>query len=326
MNPLSAAPIFVGVTAGYSAKRRNRQAWKASLYMAAILLVSLFAGALILKFFGISTPILQVAGGLIITRVGFGMIEPARAQRVLPEEQEEAEDNDEVALTPVAMPMLAGPGSIATTIAMATESTGIEQYVGVSLGICVVSAISWITLCSASGLHKLVEPFMGITAPFLIMAVIAVAASIFLNRTVWGRWLFAIGRNERAAVYSGINTHAVTIMAYVVCAFLAGWGGILMALDVNSIQPAQFGNFYELYAISAAVLGGCSLRGGEGSILGVVIGSAVMRVLYNAINILHIPTHLEFAIIGAVILSGVIVDELVKRIAAKRRATRRAAD
>lgn len=156
VNPLSAAPIFVGVTAGYSAKRRNRQAWKAAVYMAAILLVSLFAGALILKFFGISTPILQVAGGLIITRVGFGMIEPARAQRVLPEEQLEAEDMDEVALTPVAMPMLAGPGSIATTIAMATESTAIAQYVGVSLGICVVSAISWLTLRSASGLHGLV--------------------------------------------------------------------------------------------------------------------------------------------------------------------------
>ena len=156
VNPLSAAPVFLGVTAGYSAKRRNRQAWKASVYMAVILVVSLFAGALILKFFGISTPILQVAGGLIITRVGFGMIEPAKVQRVLPEEQEEAEDNDEVALTPVAMPMLAGPGSIATTIAMATESSGLAQHLGVSLGICVVSAVSWLTLRSASGLHKLV--------------------------------------------------------------------------------------------------------------------------------------------------------------------------
>ena len=85
------------------------------------------------------------------------------------------------------------------------------------------------------------------------------------------------------------------------------------------MQPASFGEFYELYAIAAAVLGGCSLRGGEGSILGVIIGAAVMRVLYNAINILGIPTHLEFAIIGAVILAGVIVDEMVKRMVAKRR-------
>jgi ribose transport system permease protein len=83
--------------------------------------------------------------------------------------------------------------------------------------------------------------------------------------------------------------------------------------------------FYELYAIAAAVLGGCSLRGGEGSILGVVIGTAVMRVLYNAINILGIPTQLEFAIIGVVILGGVMADELVKRFVTKRRAMRSAA-
>jgi ribose transport system permease protein len=115
-------------------------------------------------------------------------------------------------------------------------------------------------------------------------------------------------------------------MAYVVCAFLAGWGGILMALDVNSIQPAQFGNFYELYAISAAVLGGCSLRGGEGSILGVIIGSAVMRVLYNAINVLGLPNTWEFVIIGLVLLCGVLADEIVRRVVAKRREAKEAAD
>ena len=93
---------------------------------------------------------------------------------------------------------------------------------------------------------------------------------------------------------------------------------ILFALDVNSVQPAGQGNFYELYAIAAAVLGGCSLRGGEGSILGVIIGAAVMRVLYNAINVLGIPTQLEFAIIGIVILTGVIADELIRRVAARR--------
>jgi ribose transport system permease protein len=162
--------------------------------------------------------------------------------------------------------------------------------------------------------------------PFFVMLLFGVLAAIFLNRTIYGRYLLALGRNETAARYSGINTDAMKITAYVICSALAGLGGILFSLDLNSIQPSGLGEFYELYAIAAAVLGGCSLRGGEGSILGVIIGTAVMRVLYNAINILHIPTHLEFAIIGAVILSGVIVDELVKRIAAKRRATRRAAD
>jgi ribose transport system permease protein len=155
--------------------------------------------------------------------------------------------------------------------------------------------------------------------PFLIMLAIAVLAGVFLNFTIYGRYLLALGRNEQAARYSGIHTDRMTILAYVICSLTAGLGGVLFALDINSVQPAGHGEFYELYAIAAAVLGGCSLRGGEGSILGVVIGAAVMRVLYNSINVLGIPTQLEFAIIGLVILGGVIVDELVKRLAASRR-------
>ncbi len=151
---------------------------------------------------------------------------------------------------------------------------------------------------------------------------IAVVAGIFLNRTIWGRYLLALGRSETAARYSGINTDRMKITAYVLCSLLGGVGGILFSLNLNSIQPSGLGEFYELYAIAAAVLGGCSLRGGEGTVIGVIIGTAVMRVLYNAINILGIPTHLEFAIIGTVILAGVIADELVKRIATKRRAMR----
>jgi ribose transport system permease protein len=161
--------------------------------------------------------------------------------------------------------------------------------------------------------------------PFLILIALAVVAAVLLNFTRFGRHLLAVGQNEIAAKYSGIRTDNVIIASYVFCSLLAGLGGVLFALDVNSIQPSGLGEFYELYAIAAAVLGGCSLRGGEGSIVGVVIGAAVMRVLYNAINILHIPTHLEFAIIGAVILAGVIVDELAKRMMARRRARLEAA-
>ena len=159
--------------------------------------------------------------------------------------------------------------------------------------------------------------------PCLIMAALAIAAGVFLNHTIYGRYLLALGRNEQAARYSGINTDRMVIVAYIICSALAGLGGVLFSLDVNSIQPSGLGEFYELYAIAAAVLGGCSLRGGEGSILGVVIGTAVMRVLYNAINILGISTQLEFAIIGVVILGGVIVDELIKRVVARRRTARK---
>ena len=158
--------------------------------------------------------------------------------------------------------------------------------------------------------------------PFFLLLLAGVLAALFLNRTIWGRYLLALGRNETAARYSGIQIERMKVLAYVLCSGTAGLGGILFALDVNSVQPAAHGNFYELYAIAAAVLGGCSLRGGEGSILGVVIGAAVMRLLYNAINVSGIPTQLEFAIIGAVILAGVIADELIRRVASRRRAGR----
>ncbi len=169
---------------------------------------------------------------------------------------------------------------------------------------------------------RLELPWLGgfeLPIPFLIMIAIAAASALLLNKTVYGRYLLAVGRNETAARYSGIPTDRMVVMAYVLCSLTAGIGGILFALDINSIQPAGHGEFYELYAIAAAVLGGCSLRGGEGSIVGVVVGAAVMRVLYNSINVLGIPTQLEFAIIGIVILGGVIVDELFKRFTSRRR-------
>jgi ribose/xylose/arabinose/galactoside ABC-type transport system permease subunit len=164
-------------------------------------------------------------------------------------------------------------------------------------------------------------PRIGIPAPCLILIAVSVAAGIFLNHTIYGRYLLALGRNEEAAKYSGINTDRMIMLAYVICSLLAGLGGMLFVMDVNSAQPVDFGNFYELYAIAAAVLGGCSLRGGEGTILGVIIGACLMRVLKNMITLVDaIPTHIEYAIIGAVILAGVTVDELIKRYAAKRAA------
>ena len=163
-------------------------------------------------------------------------------------------------------------------------------------------------------------------ATTLFLIVIAIIAAIFLHRTIYGRYLLALGNNPEAARYSGINVNRMTLLAYVICSALAGLGGMLFVLDINSAQPSDFGNSYELYAIAAAVLGGCSLRGGEGSIIGVVIGSAVMVALNNAINLVH-PQYqnIEFAIIGGVILVGVIVDEIARRLVAARREAARQA-
>ena len=155
--------------------------------------------------------------------------------------------------------------------------------------------------------------------PFVIMVVIGIILAVFLNRTVYGRYILALGRNESAARFSGIDTDKMTIIAYTLSSTCAGVAGLLLSLDLNTVQPSTAGNMYELYAIAGCVVGGCSLRGGQGTMLGVIIGTAIVRVLYNSINILGIATQLEFAVVGLVILFGVGSDELIKRFAAKRR-------
>jgi len=166
-----------------------------------------------------------------------------------------------------------------------------------------------------------VEGF-ALPAPALSLIVIAILSMIFLNCTVWGRWMKAVGRSPSAARYSGIPVARLQILAYTLCSLLAGFGGLLFVCDVGSAQPSDFGNFYELYAIAAAVLGGYRLSGGEGSVVGVVIGAAVMQVLRNAIVLISwLPDTAEFAVIGLVILIGVLADEFLRRYAANRART-----
>jgi ribose transport system permease protein len=150
----------------------------------------------------------------------------------------------------------------------------------------------------------------GVPIPFIIMLVVAVIMWVALHRSVWGRYLYAVGRNEDAALYSGINTRRIISGAYVLSGVFAGMTSILLAFYTNSVSPSSHGNSYELYAVAAAVLGGCSLRGGEGSIFGIIIGTILLQVLQNLVNLLGIDSSLNFAVMGAVILIGVIADQL----------------
>jgi len=151
----------------------------------------------------------------------------------------------------------------------------------------------------------------GVPMPFVLLGIVAAAAWLLLHRSVFGRHLFAIGRNEEAARYAGVRTQAVVAWAYVISGTLAAVSAIIIAFYTNSISPASHGNFYELYAIAAAVVGGCSLRGGEGSVAGIVMGAALLQVLRNLVNLLDIPGSLDFAVMGAVILLGAMADQIV---------------
>ena len=153
--------------------------------------------------------------------------------------------------------------------------------------------------------------FLGIPVPFVLLILISLIVGIALHRSVYGRYLFATGRNAEAARYAGINTRGIVTAAYVTAGALTAISGIIFAFYTNSISPANHGNAYELYGIAAAVLGGCSLRGGEGSVLGIVIGTALLQVLRNLVNLLEIPSSLDFAVMGAVILIGVMADQIL---------------
>jgi ribose transport system permease protein len=150
--------------------------------------------------------------------------------------------------------------------------------------------------------------FLGVPHSFIAMVLVAAVMWVVLHRSVFGRHLYAVGKNEEAARYSGLNTKRVVVAAYVICGLLTAISAIFFAMYTRSISPSSHGNFYELYAIAAAVLGGFSLRGGEGSIVGVVLGAILLQVLQNLVNLLGIPSSLNFAVMGSVILIGVLAD------------------
>jgi ribose transport system permease protein len=163
-------------------------------------------------------------------------------------------------------------------------------------------------------LHSLATgSIFGVPTPFILLIIVSVVMWVVLHRSVYGRYLFAVGRNEAAARYSGINTRKIIISAYVISGLLTGISGVVFAFYTNSVSPSSHGNFFELYGIAAAVLGGCSLRGGEGSLVGILIGTALLQVLQNLVNLLGIPSSLNFAVMGAVILVGVMADQILKR-------------
>lgn len=157
-----------------------------------------------------------------------------------------------------------------------------------------------------------------VPAPFLIMLFLAVLVGAYLHWSPHGRHLFALGANEEGARFSGVRTDSLKVLAYVLCSLLCGAGGLLLAFKSNSLQPTMFGNLYELYAIAGAVLGGCSLRGGSGNVVGIVLGVAIIRILSNMVNILGIPSQVEYIVLGGAILVGVCIDELVGRQARSR--------
>ena len=158
-NPFSTAPVFATVTRRMTPERRLQQARMACIYTFSVLTVALLAGALILTFFGISIHALRFAGGLIVARIGFGMLNPHPEEKIDDETRAEAMRMHDVAFTPIAMPMLSGPGSIAVTIGMATEVEQPIEYAAIIAGIGLVVLTAWLVLRSSAR----VVAYLGVT-------------------------------------------------------------------------------------------------------------------------------------------------------------------
>jgi ribose transport system permease protein len=148
--------------------------------------------------------------------------------------------------------------------------------------------------------------------PAIIMLVCAIVVSAYLTRTVWGYRIYAVGGNETAASLSGINTHRIKIMTYSLAGLLAAVGGLLMTARLGVASPTA-GQGYELDVIAAAVVGGTSLSGGEGTILGALIGAAIMQVLRNGLVLIGVSAYWLQFLQGLVIVVLILLDQLRKQ-------------
>jgi len=164
----------------------------------------------------------------------------------------------------------------------------------------------WLTGQNAD--ERLVFPALLVL--FLLLAAIA---AVFLHRSSFGRYWYAIGHNEQAAKYAGVTVWKHKVAVFAICSGLAALAGVIRFLSAGSVTPSVEGDSYELYAITAAVLGGVSLRGGEGTAVGLVCGALVLPVVKPVMNFTKCPSEWEPWLIGLILLAGAIVDETIRR-------------
>lgn len=155
-----------------------------------------------------------------------------------------------------------------------------------------------------------------LSIPLLIWLVVVVFCYIILRHTKFGQYVYAVGGNEKVAHLSGINVDGIKILAAIVCGVLASLGGIVLVFRVMSALP-QAGTMYELYAIAAAVLGGCSLKGGVGSVLGTVIGVLLLGVVINGLHMVGVSAYWEQTVTGLIIIFAVAIGVVSQKISHK---------
>jgi multiple antibiotic resistance protein len=156
VNPFGAVPIFFSLTADLARAERTRTAVKTAAYVITILIVFLFFGRFVLILFGISLPVLKIAGGLIVANTAWGMV--TGSSRMTPAERNEASTKEDISLTPMAMPMLSGPGSIGVVMGLAADATSTLSYLGMVIGIAALGVVVYLFLQLGGPLVKRLGP------------------------------------------------------------------------------------------------------------------------------------------------------------------------
>lgn len=150
-----------------------------------------------------------------------------------------------------------------------------------------------------------------IPVPTIVMVIVYVAAYVLLNHMRFGRHVYAVGGNREAARLAGIDTDRILVKVYAICGVLSALSGILLASRMNSGQP-NAGVMYELDVIAAVVVGGTSLQGGRGSIVGTFVGAMLIGVLRNGLNLMNVNSYVQQVVVGIVILLAVMTDQFRK--------------
>jgi ribose transport system permease protein len=153
---------------------------------------------------------------------------------------------------------------------------------------------------------------LGLPTPIWLMIGLYVVGHLLMSKTLLGRYIYAIGGNAEAARLSGVPVKRTLMIVYTVSGALAGLGGIVLASRLQSGDP-KFGDTYELTVIAAVVVGGTSLMGGEGRVLGTLVGAFIITVIKNGMNLTNVDPYNQNIVLGAVLLVAVLVDTLKHR-------------
>jgi ribose transport system permease protein len=197
---------------------------------------------------------------------------------------------------------------------------GIPPFIVTLAMMLVASGLAYIASAGQS-IYQIPESFVwlgrgsdlfGLPNAVVLMLVLYGLAHVLMSRTTLGRYLYAVGGNREAARLSGVPVRRVLLFAYVASGLLAGLGGVIMASQLKSGSPT-YGAMYELYVIAAVVVGGTALAGGEGKILGTLIGAFIIAVIQNGMNLTNVESYTQKVVLGLVILGAVLVDRLRHR-------------